>query len=178
MIVADFETTAFTGPVNLPLTKQPYIIEYTFAALDNATLKELKRVNNLIRPAFKISEEITKITGITNAMLAEAKPFGLHYDVWCQMFLGQDTLVSHNCFFEAACMEVELKRLGRLTQFPWPPKRLCTVELTTHLKGRRLKMEELYQIATGKEAKDAHRTDPDVNMLIAVVRWLRKRKLL
>jgi hypothetical protein len=39
-------------------------------------------------------------------------------------------------------------------------------------------MSELYEIATGKETKDAHRTDADVNMLIAVVRWLRKQKLL
>lgn len=178
MIALDFETTALTGPVNLPLIKQPYIIEYTFAILDDVSLKELRRESSLIKPGIRISDEITKITGLTNAQLDEAKPFAFHYQTWCEIFLGAKAMVSHNCFFEAACMEVELKRIGRLTQFPWPPERHCTVELTTHLKGRRLKQSELFEIATGKPPNKAHRTDDDVTSLITNVRWLRKQKIL
>jgi len=178
MIAADFETTHLTGPTNLPLIKQPYIIEYTFAVLEDNTLKELKRETHLIKPALAISEEVTRITGLTNKDLMNQKPFAAHYRLWCDLFLGQRAMAAHNCFFEASCMEVELKRLGRLTQFPWPSERLCTVELTAHLKGRRLKQEELFEIATGKPPPKAHRTDADVTTLVTNLRWLRKQKLI
>jgi len=178
MIAADFETTHLTGPVNLPLDKQPYIIEYTLAVLDDKTLREVARVTSLVKPPIEITDEVTSFNGITARDVADKKPFAAHFRAWCDTFLGQRVIAAHNCFFECACMEVELKRLGRLTQFPWPSERLCTVEATTHLKGRRLKQEELYELATGKKPRSAHRSDVDVDTLITNLRWLRKQRII
>lgn len=175
MITLDFETTGLVGPVALPLDKQPQIIEATLSKLDDKSLKELERFSTLIYPGKPLPPEIVKATGITDKMLVGSEPFLHHLNRFCGMFLGQRIICAHNCAFEVGCLEAELRRAGRLTQFPWPPRRICTVEASVHLKKHRLKLGELYQLATGKEIKGAHRTDVDVDALNESLRWLVKK---
>jgi DNA polymerase III alpha subunit (gram-positive type) len=175
MITLDFETTGLVGPVALPLDKQPQIIEATLSKLDDKTLKELDRLTRFINPGRSLPPDIVKATGITDKMLVGSNPFVEHYPAFCQIFLGEKIICAHNCAFEVGCLEAELRRIGKLTQFPWPPRRICTVEASLHLKKHRLKLGDLYQLATGKEIKGAHRTSVDVDALNESLRWLVKK---
>lgn len=175
MIILDFETTGLVGPVALPLPKQPKIIEATLAELDDKTLKEVRRWTSLIGINEPVPDEISKSTGITTKMLANCEPFSTHLKTFVDFFLGQKIMAAHNCAFEVGCLESELRRLGRLTQFPWTPRRICTVEASFHLKKHRLKLGDLHEMATGKKFEGAHRTDADVTALAVVLRWLVKK---
>ncbi len=179
MIVLDFETTGLAGVdtsfVEKPTSdKQPRIIEATLAKVDNKTLKELGRETFLVNPKEPLSSEIQRITHISQAEVDRAKPFEFHYSTFCRMFLGESIMVAHNCAFEAALMVFELSRIGKAFHFPWPSRRICTVEESGHLKKHRLKLDELYELACGKKRKGAHRTDVDVTDLIVCLRWLVK----
>lgn len=175
MIILDFETTGLAGVDNAPLEKQPRIIEATLARVDNKSLKETKRETFMVNPKEPISDEVQRITGIAQSELNKAQPFEFHYDTFCSMFLGESIMVAHNCAFEVALMVFELTRIGMAFQFPWPRRRICTVEASAHLLKRRMKLDELYEAATGKKRKGAHRTDVDVTDLAVCLRWLVKK---
>jgi len=175
MILLDFETTGLTGTDALPVEKQPRIIEATFSKVDDKTLKEIDNRTMMINPLTPISDEVTKITTITWAMLKNQQPFPYHYDTICQFFLGQSTMVAHNCEFEGRMLANELLLIGKVCHFPWPPRRICTVEASQHILKRRLRLGELYKMATGKELKGAHRTKVDVEALRVCLLWLKKK---
>lgn len=180
MIVIDTETTDLHSQDALPLDKQPRIIELALLKLNDKTLEEVDHFHELIYPGFQISDEITKITGITNAMLEGKPPIQAHFPKITEFFLGEKILCAHNCEFDAKLMEFELRRYKREFRFPWPPERKCTVELTEHLKGFRLKLLDLYAMATkGGKIEGAHRALTDTRALATAIRWLRsKHKLL
>lgn len=176
MIVLDFETTGLAGAADLPLDKQPRIIEATLAQVDDKTLREVNRFTTMIDPGIPLSQEVREITGIRDEELKGAGTFGQHYPEFIQMFLGQVIMVAHNCAFEGLLMEYELTRINKQFYFPWTRRRICTVEASQHFKKRRLRLGELYLMATGKKIVGAHRTDADVTALIVCLRWLKKNK--
>jgi DNA polymerase III alpha subunit (gram-positive type) len=179
MIVLDFETTGLAEVDSLKEhkpDKQPRIIEVTMAKLDNKTLKEIDRKSFMVNPSEPLSDEVQRITHIRQDEVNKAQPFEFHFKTFCDMFLGEDRMVAHNCAFEAKIMEFEMLRIGKALFFPWPVKRICTVEASMHLRKRRLKLDELYELATGRKRKGAHRTDVDVTDLIVCLRWLVKGK--
>lgn len=175
MIVFDTETTGLIGHVSLPLEQQPEIIELTAVKLDDKTFVLRDSISFLVKPTrLPLPEVIVKITGITDAMLANELPFIRHLDAVTTFFLGERTAVAHNCAYDIGMLELELRRLARVTAFPWPPVQLCSVDLTRDLQGHRLKLSELYEVATGKKMTEAHRSDADVGALIDIVRWMRE----
>lgn len=177
MILFDTETTGLVGPEIMPIAKQPFIIEFCAVKLDNKTLKETACINFLVNSAGRpaISEEITKITGITEAMLVGQPTFEQHLPAITELFLGETILVAHNCKFDVDMLRLDLTRCGRLTRFPWPPRHVCTVEASTHIMRRRMRLNELYEHATGGgQIQDAHRAINDVRALAECVRWLSK----
>jgi DNA polymerase III alpha subunit (gram-positive type) len=175
MIVLDFETTGLIGADNLPEKKQPRIIEATLARLDNKSLKELERETFFINPRETINDEVLRISHIRQSDLNAAKPFEFHYATFCRMFLGEFIMVAHNCKFEHGLMAFEMARIGKALQFPWASRLVCTVEASGHLLKRRLKLDELYEMVTGKKRKGAHRTDVDVTDTITCLKWLVKK---
>jgi len=175
MIVLDFETTGLIGADNLPEKKQPRIIEATLAKLDDKSLKELDRKSMLINPGETISDEVHRITGISQAALHQAKPFQFYFKTFCLMFLGEHIMVAHNCKFEHGLMAFEMSRIGKSLSFPWASRLVCTVEASGHLLKRRLKLDELYEMVTKKKRKGAHRTDVDVTDTITCLKWLVKK---
>jgi len=175
MVVLDFETTGLVQVANQPEAKQPRIIEATLAKLDNKSLKELRRESFLIATKEPINEEVQRITGISSKDLIKAQPFEFYYTTFCDMFLGETIMVGHNCQFEGELLAFELCRIGKGFWFPWPTRRICTVEASAHLSKRRLKLDELYEMATGKKRKGGHRTDVDVTDTITCLRWLVKK---
>jgi DNA polymerase III alpha subunit (gram-positive type) len=80
------------------------------------------------------------------------------------MFAWADVAVAHNAPFDTAMINNEAKRIG--VQPVWPKETVCTVQEHMHLKGRRLKLTELYEHATGKVLQQTHRASDDAAALL------------
>lgn len=176
MIIFDTETTGLVKPKAIPLDQQPKIIEFAAVKLDDDSLDEVDSLEFLVNPKQPLSNTIINITNITDHMLTEAKPFSFYYQQLVDFFLGERVLVAHNVAFDRDLLTFELERIGRLNLFPWPPTHKCTVELSMSLKGYRLKLGQLYELAFGKAFKDQHRAMADTRALVEVVHWLRTEK--
>lgn len=178
MIIFDNETTDLVAPEAAPLEQQPYITEFAAIKVHPKTLEEQARLSFFIRPRVRISDESIAITGITNEMVASAPPFAARYEELCEFFGGQRIVVAHNVTFDIAVLYHELRRIGKVTAFPWPPKQICTVEKTVHFHGYRMKLGDLHAELIGAPHVDAHRAMPDVEALVRIVRKLRERKVI
>lgn len=179
MIVFDNETTGLSKPIACPLNEQPQIIEFAAIKLDDKSLKERGRMTFLCNPGIPLPAEITKITGLKDKDLADKPPFVNFYPSMADFYLGERFLVAHNLDFDRSMLTFELQRIDKLTQFPWPPKHICTVEKSYYIKNKRLKQTDLYEIAMGKgKTYKAHRAMDDVEALCDIIRWLRKEKAL
>ena len=180
MILIDTETDGLLGPTALPLEQQPKIIQVALLVLD-ATKKKMPRIhewNTFVNPGRPIPLEVTKITGITNAMVKDAPSFAKIYPALIQFFCGQKEMVAHNLPFDRGVLAGELQRIGKLLQFPWPPVHICTAETTEHIQGKYMRQEALYEHCTGRPANQTHRANDDVAQLEEIVRWCRQEKLL
>jgi DNA polymerase III subunit epsilon len=95
-----------------------------------ATLADgiLEQQTHLINPLVKIPPIITKITGITPAMVGSA---AFPEDVWslCADDLNQGVLTAHNLEFDYSFLQAEYKHMG--SSFSRPAShRFCTVMLS------------------------------------------------
>jgi len=177
MIILDTETTGLPQPTVAGLAAQPYIIEFAAVKVDARNMKELDRITFFCKPPMTLPPVITKITGITDAMLADAEPFAAHYEELANFFVGEVEGVAHNAPFDFALMEFDLTRINKQHQFPWPIRRCCTVEATYHIMNRRMKMIELYEYALKKPLAQTHRAMDDVEALYEIVRWMHKNRM-
>jgi DNA polymerase III epsilon subunit-like protein len=178
MIVFDTETTGLPKPISVPLADQPQIIEFAAIKLNDKTLKELDRLEFLVNPGLPLPAEIVKITRLTDDDLRDKPFFPSYYQRLVDFFFAERFMVAHNLAFDRNLLSYELMRMDKLIQFPWPPRHICTVEQSYHLKNHRLKLTDLHIIATGKAFPEAHRAMHDVEALVRCVRWLRKEKAL
>lgn len=170
MIVFDTETTGIPKPQASKLSLQPQIIEFAAIKLDDETLKEVDRIQFLVNPKVKLPDKIVQITNITDKMLADEKPFNHHFPTLVDFFFGERKMIAHNLGFDRDMLKFEMMRMGTVLNFPWPPIHICTVEATFSMKGHRLKAGDLYEMATGREMKGAHRAMADVEALVEIVK--------
>lgn len=178
MIILDTETTGLVQPDMVPLAQQPYIIEVGIMRLDPGTLEEVGRYQTLVKPPIPLPEIITKITGLKDDDLKEAPTFLEVVDAMSAFVTGTTTMVAHNLPFDHAMLRLDLTRIERQFQFPWPRKQVCTIEATMHFTGRRLKLTQLHEHLFGTVPAQTHRGMDDVELLAKCVRELRQRKLL
>lgn len=179
LIVFDTETTGLprSGPV--PLTQQPEIIEFAAVKLNLETLEEIASLDFLLKPRIlPLPQKIIEITSITDAMLKEQSSFAAKLPALVDFFMGTNLLVAHNLPFDLSLLSFELQRLERQYRFPWPPDHFCTVDNTRHVKGRRMKMAELYEHYVGGTFPDAHRAMNDVRALVKCLPGIRADVLL
>jgi len=167
-MVFDTETTGLMGTALLQADRQPSVIEFYGALCTfNATgkFRVIRSLELLVKPPTPFKEEgarrknITAITGLTNAMLEDKPTFA---QVAKQVFEFIETaplVIAHNLAFDKEILDLEAKRLQRVIN--WPPG-LCTIEQTAHLKGDRLKLEELYTHLFKQKFATAHRAKADV----------------
>lgn len=174
MIVFDTETTGLPKADASPLANQPQIIEFAGIKLNNKTLEAEGRLEFLANPGAPLPEIIIKITRLTDADLADKPPFSAHIQSLTDFFLGEDTMVAHNVDFDRKLLTYELLRAGKMDRFPWPSKHVCTVEASRSIKGHKLNLAALHEVATGGPFEDAHRAMPDVEALVRCVRFLRE----
>ena len=164
-ILFDTETTGLLKPQISKISAQPYIIEIYACRIDD-NFKLVGEYEAYIKPPIELSEEITRITGITETDLKDAKPFIHHIKPLQELFLGVEKMVAHNLPFDRSMLANELVREDMILNFPWPSKHICTVEKSLPLFGHRLSLAKLHQALFNKDFKDAHRAKNDVYALV------------
>ena len=117
--IIDVETTG-GSPVSEKLTEIAVFLHDGERIVDEFT--------TLINPEKKIPYHITSLTGITNAMVADAPKF---YEVARKVVeLTENSIfVAHNVSFDYEFIRNEFKRLG----FNYTREKLCTVQLSRRL---------------------------------------------
>lgn len=178
MIIFDTETTGLLKASIVDLDKQPKIIELAAIKIDDKTLEEVDRIEFLVNPQHELPKEIIKITGLTDEKLKDAKTFEYHYEQLVDFFIGERFLLAHNIAFDIGMLKNDLARIGRMTQFPYPPRQICTVVQTNKIKGYRLNLSALHTHLFGETFKEAHRAMNDVEALTRCVRELIKQQLI
>ena len=166
-LVFDTETT---GLVKHPRAKdevQPRIIEWGGVLYDSAAKAVVREHHVIVNPKQPLEEIITKITGLTDADLADQPEFREVLGPLREMFAAADALVAHNLPFDHNLMELELARCGE-RNWPWPRHNVCTVQEHAEEWGRRPKLLELYQHYTGEPLAQSHRALEDVMALVKV----------
>lgn len=171
-VIFDTETTGLLLPSSAPLQKQPRIIELGIVVVTDG--KITGEHNWLIDPECEITEEITKITGITNDDLKGKPKFRELLGEIEEVFGGSDLGFAHNAPFDVGMIENELKLIGR-TGFPWPAQILCTAQEYTALMGKRPRLIHLYEKIMGVPLAQTHRALDDAK---AVFEILQKDKFL
>ena len=170
MIIFDLETTGLPKAEGSDLILQPKIIEFGAVKLDG-DFHETDKLEFFVNPGMQLDPKITKITGITDDMLKDEKPFIAYYKILAEWFCGEKILVAHNLPFDRKVLRFELERYDKLTKFPWPYDHICTVEVGESVWGKKRKLGEIYSEITGKEHKGAHRSIADVRATAEIVRW-------
>lgn len=96
------------------------ITEVAVVAIDLAARKILGRFSELVNPGVPVPADITRLTGITDAMVRTAQPFEV---VWPRVvaFVSEHTLdiVAHNAAFDRGMLEDAQERAGHLS-CDWP----------------------------------------------------------
>jgi DNA polymerase III epsilon subunit-like protein len=172
MIIFDTETTGLLKQEILDLDKQPKIIEFAAIKLDDSTLEEKERIEFLINTNQEIPQIITKITGLRTDDFKDAFSFEHHFQKLAEFFIGEKYLIAHNLAFDVGMLRVDLERIGKLTNFPFPPIQICTVQSTFQIKGYRLNLTNLYQHLFNDTFPEAHRAMRDVEALTKCVKNL------
>lgn len=169
----DTETTDLVSNRTVRDEKLPRITQIYACLVDlDSDDPPEKELNLFFNPGCAIPEKIQRITRITTEFLADKPPFFKHA-IEIRSFLTQAPMViAHNASFDCEVVEIELARAG--VSIEWP-EIVCTVEQTTHFKGRRLSLGDLHELLFSERFVDAHRADVDVAALVRVARELRRR---
>ena len=177
MIFIDTETTGLLKPDAASLNLQPFITEIYAVKLTDK-LGFIDDVNTLVKPPVPIPDEVIKIIGITNEMVADAPKFIEVYDDLVNLFIGERVTVGHNVSFDLGILWAELARHRLEFHFPWSPTWTCTIEKSMSIQHRRLSLKDLHMLATGHHHDNAHRAKSDVLATISCYQWLETKGLI
>lgn len=101
-VAFDLETTGLNE-------RKDYIIE--IGALKVVDGKVQERFSQFVKPSESISPPITNLTGITNEMVAEARPTEEIIAAFIK-FCGDSVLIGHNIMFDYKFMKIYAKQYG------------------------------------------------------------------
>lgn len=166
--VWDTETTNLIDNIGRPLKNQPYIIEFFGITVDHDLMNEpgyletAPTLSFLCRPPFTITDETTRITGITAAMLTNVPKFDQYAAKVKEFIEGHDRVVAHNAGYDVDMTNMDMQRCDM--KIEWPEV-ICTIEGTEWLKGYRLNLGALHTELFGFDFADHHRAEPDTRAL-------------
>lgn len=103
IVVLDFETTGLSPD------KGDRAIEIGAVRIHNGVITD--QFQALMNPGRQITPFIEDYTGITNAMLADARPCKDVMSDFCD-FIGSDNLLAHNASFDQKFLENEFKAIN------------------------------------------------------------------
>ena len=167
IFIFDTETTGLPKAIGTDLRLQPRCIEIC-ARIYNKKGELQEEFEAMYNPGFNILPQITRITGITNNDLANKSAYSLSdLEHLNSMLKKCTTVVAHNLSFDEEIMNFEAQRLSYDVFVKWPREHVCTVEQTMHLKGRRMRLVELYEFLFGRPYEQTHRAKDDVKILTA-----------
>lgn len=190
VIVFDTETTGLLKTKSSDIHDQPQIIEYYGMRVvhrADGVIEKVAEFETYFKPAKPFDEAIiTKITGISNAMVKDAPSFFDKHKELLEFYKGAHRMVAHNCAFDDAMVKNEFLRLATdelitVDEFNTAidqiqeMKRLCTVQKTMFFQQRRLTLTNLHQELFGVPFEGAHRARHDVEALFRCYEELCKR---
>lgn len=190
VVLFDTETTGLLKPKVSDIHTQPQVIEYYgMKAIHRAdgVIEKIDEFETYLRPAKEFNESvITKITGITNAMIKDAPSFFDIHKKLLEFYSGVGRIVAHNCAFDDAMVKNEYLRLATDEQITVDEfndaiaqinsiKKLCTVQKTMFIQQRRLSLTNLHLELFGVPFEGAHRAHGDVEALFRCYEELCKR---
>lgn len=173
LIVFDLETTGLPKAEGSDLDMQPKIIEFGAIKLTEELI-EVDRLEFFCNPKHLLDPKITKITGITDDMLKDQKPFIAHLDRLNEFFLGTKRMFAHNLGFDRKILKFELERLDKVTSFPWPYEHTCTVEVGQRVWGKMRKLGDIYEELFEEKIEGSHRSMNDVEATLRIIDWYAK----
>jgi DNA polymerase III epsilon subunit-like protein len=171
----DTETTGLIDNHTIKLDKQPHVIEFYAGVFDLKSGKLEGEYDTLIKPPVVISDEITKITGITNEMVVGKQSFSHHASAIFSFLTRGKINIAHNMSFDQEMIDIEAERLGHVVKWP---RNICTVEQTVHLKSHRLTMTALHEHLFGEKFEGSHRARVDVQALARCCVELHRRRVI
>ena len=173
--VFDTETTGLTLHPDADLRKTPRCIEFGGVILSGKDGSIIHECNWLIDPEEDITEEITKITGITTADVRGQQTFAQRVPQIAMYFEMAGAVMAHNLPFDRSIIFGEMARAfpdGDRRRHPpawWPSNELCTVGLYREQWGRNPRLIELYPHILGKPLAQTHRALDDVKALVEII---------
>lgn len=168
-LIFDIETTGLIKLGPAPLDLQPFIIEFCGVLIDEK-FNQIAKLDFVVNPGRRISEEITRITGLKNEDVEKGLPTEKALSKIMELIERADKVVAHNIAFDAKVIDFEAKRFGK--KIKWPQK-VCTVEATEHFRGFRMNLGALYEYCFGDTFPNAHRASNDVKALLKVYKHLK-----
>lgn len=190
VVLFDTETTGLLKPKVADIHLQPQVIEYYGMKVvhrADGIIEKIDEFETYLRPAKEFNESvITKITGITNAMIKDAPSFFDIHKKLLEFYSGVGRIVAHNCAFDDAMVKNEYLRLAADEQITVDEfndaiaqinsiKKLCTVQKTMFIQQRRLSLTNLHLELFGVQFEGAHRARGDVEALFRCYEELCKR---
>jgi DNA polymerase-3 subunit epsilon len=167
IVFIDVETTG------LDPRKGHRIIEIGAIAMENnQTVSEFK---SLIQVPYPIPQNVSKIHGITNDMLADQPTPGQIYPE-VKNFIFDSILVAHNAKFDIDFIQYEFSRLNLI----FNNQSICTLELSRrrypHLPN--YKLDTVYRHLIGKQPIDTkrHRALEDARMVATIWQAMEEKK--
>lgn len=167
-IVKDFSTTGFTAFDTETTGLEPKtnrVVEVGGIKFDSRG--EISRFNTLVDPHVPMPPEVTKINGITDAMLKEQPDAAAVLPDFLR-FIGKTALIAHNAQFDVNFINEELKRIGL------PPilNRVIDTRLFAREMFPGLPKYALQDLAVrfGINAVDAHRAEDDARVCMELFR--------
>lgn len=153
VIIFDFETTGLSPK------QGDRVIEVGAVRIQNNIITE--RFSALMNPGFAITPFIEQYTGISNAMLATAKPIYQEMNRFYAFIQGAN-LIAHNASFDKRFLEAELAELG----IDFNGNFACSMLLAKRVfpKAPSYKLGELVKYAGIKSSGNYHRALYDCEM--------------
>jgi len=130
LVFVDIETTGFSPA-------QARVLEVAALRVEGGRIA--RQFQTLVQPASPVPFSVTRLTGITNGMVAGAPQFA-HIASELSGILRGGIFVAHNVMFDYGFIKSEYARLGA----SFAPLKLCTVRLS----------RALYPAATGHKLQD------------------------
>lgn len=156
--VIDFETTGLSPAMGDRATEVAIVLVQGGRVLD--------RFQSLMNAGVRIPSFITQLTGITNAMLADA-PDAAQVMAEASRFVGSAPMVAHNAAFDRKFWVAELQRLD----LPAPQPYACTLLVSRRLypQAPNHKLGSLVDFHRLPRAGAAHRALADAEMAAALL---------